>query len=118
MTFRFTKVQKTKLIGAWARLEAGRFHGTAFDPKPAVKLFTPDAGATWLLAAMTADETVGWGVADLGLGFVETGDVDLVELRRLRGRLGLPVEIDRWFKPDRSVATYQREGHAAGRLIA
>jgi hypothetical protein len=38
-----------------------------------------------------------------GLGFVEIGDVDLTELRQLRGKLGLPVEIDRWFKPDQSL---------------
>jgi hypothetical protein len=118
MTFRFTKPQKTKLVAAWDRLEQARAHGEAFDPVPVVKLFTPDAGATWLLAAMSPDETTAWGVADLGLGFVEMGEVDLAELRQLRGKLGLPVEIDRWFKPDQTLSAYQREGQAAGRLTA
>lgn len=118
MTFRLTKSQKTKLLRGWEGLQSARTDGAIFDPQPVVKLFTPDAGATWLLAAMSPDGTVGWGVADLGLGFVEVGDVDLTELRRLRGRLGLPVEIDRWFKPDRSTRTYQREGEAQGRLVA
>ena len=118
MTFRFTKPQKTKLFGAWHRLEQARAQGAPYDPMPVVKLFTPDAGATWLLAAMSPDETTAWGVADLGLGFVEMGDVDLAELRQLRGKLGLPVEIDRRFKPDRTLSAYQREGQAAGRLTA
>lgn len=118
MTFRLTKAQKTKLIGAWGRMDAARASGVTFDPLPVVKLFTPDASATWLLAAMSPNKTLAWGVADLGLGFVEIGEMNLDELRRLRGRLGLPVEIDRWFRPDRSLATYQREGQAAGRLTA
>lgn len=118
MTFRFTKPQKTKLVAAWDRLEQARAQGAPYDPVPVVKLFTPDAGATWLLAAISPDETTAWGVADLGLGFVEIGEVDLVELRQLRGNLGLPVEIDRWFQPDRTLSAYQREGQGAGRLTA
>ena len=117
MTFRFTKLQKTILVAAWDRLEQALAHGEAFDPVPVVKLFTPDAGATWLLAAISPDETTAWGVADLGLGFVEMGDVDLAELRQLRGKLGLPVEIDRWFKPDKSLWGYQRDGQLRGSLV-
>ena len=60
MTFRLTKTQKTKLIAAWGRVEAARASGATCDPLPVVKLFTPDAGATWLLVAMSPDESVAW----------------------------------------------------------
>lgn len=72
--------------------------------------------ATWLIAALSPDERYAWGVCDLGLGFVETGGVDMVELRGLRGRLGLPVERDRWFTPSMTIGDYQSEGARLGRL--
>lgn len=61
-----------------------------FDHFPVVKLFTPDAGATWLLSELAADGDTAFGLCDLGLGCPELGYVSLTELRRLRGRLGLP----------------------------
>lgn len=68
-----------------------------FDPAPVVKLFTPDAGATWLLTEMDPDEHDHvFGLADLGLGTPELGWTSLSELASVRGRLGLPVE--RWRK--------------------
>lgn len=30
-----------------------------FDPAPVVKLFTPDAGATWLLTEIDPDDQIG-----------------------------------------------------------
>ena len=36
-----------------------------FDPPPVVKLFTPDAGATWLLSEIDpADPTIAFGLCD------------------------------------------------------
>lgn len=118
MSLRFTARQLARLHKNWAAMEAAREIGGAFDPEPVVKVFTPDAGATWLIAAASPDGRLAFGVADLGQGFVEVGDVDLHELATVRGRLGLPVEIDRWFRADRSLWTYQRQGAASGRLIA
>jgi hypothetical protein len=45
------------------------------DPIPVVKLFTPDAGATWLLTEIEQDggEFLGFGLCDLGLGAPELG---------------------------------------------
>ena len=118
MTLRFTKAQTAELHQNWQAMVEAREAGTAFDPKPVVKAFTPDAGATWLIAAAAPDGRLAFGVADLGQGFVEVGDLDLHELAAVHGRLGLPVEIDRWFRADKSLWSYQRQGNAKGRLEA
>jgi len=45
-----------------------------FDPSPVVKLFTPDAGATWLLTEIDPDDDDhAFGLCDLGLGYPELG---------------------------------------------
>ena len=72
-----------------------------FDPAPVVKLFTPDAGATWRLTEIDADDhDHAFGLCDLGLGMPEIGWVSLSELATVRGRLGLPVERDLHFRAE------------------
>ena len=89
-----------------------------FDPPPVVKLFTPDAGATWLLTEIDPDdEDHAFGLCDLGLGFPELGYVSLAELMSVRGRLGLPVERDLHFTASRSISEYAREARLAGRIV-
>ena len=45
-----------------------------FDPPPVVKLFTPDAGATWLLTEIDSDNhDHAFGLCVLGLGIPELG---------------------------------------------
>ncbi len=90
-----------------------------FDPHPVVKLFTPDAGATWLLCESDPeDETRLHGLCDLGQGFPELGWVSLVELEALRRPLRLPVERDLYFKADKPISAYVREARLAGRIVA
>lgn len=90
-----------------------------FDPPPVVKLFTPDAGATWLLTEIDPDDDDrAFGLCDLGLGFPELGYVRLMELAVVRGRLGLPVERDLHFKADKPISVYAREARLAGRIVA
>ena len=49
-----------------------------FDPAPVVKLFTPDAGATWLLTEIDPDDhDHAFGLCDLGLGMPKIGWVSL-----------------------------------------
>lgn len=92
--------------------------GRSLDPKPVVKVFTPDAGATWLLTEIDPDDTdIAFGLADLGLGSPELGYVSLSELGALRGRLGLPVEVDRYFRPDRPLSAYAAAARHAGRIV-
>ena len=90
-----------------------------FDPAPVVKLFTPDAGATWLLTEIDPDDhDHAFGLCDLGLGYPELGWVSLAEIAALRGRLGLPVERDLHFAPQRRLSAYAREARLAGRIVA
>jgi len=88
-------------------------------PKPVVKLFTPDANATWLLAWLEEeDEDVAFGLCDLGMGCPEMGTVRLSELAALRGPMGLPVERDMYFTPEKSLLEYANDARKAGRIAA
>jgi hypothetical protein len=89
------------------------------DFLPAVKLFTPDAGCTWLLAELDPDEPdIAFGLCDLGMGHPELGTVRISELESVRGRLGLPVERDRHFRPCKTLSAYADEASLAGVIKA
>ncbi|MEJ7669598.1 MAG: DUF2958 domain-containing protein [Casimicrobiaceae bacterium] len=93
--------------------------GDQRDPRPVVKLFTPDANATWLLTELDpADPDLAFGLCDLGLGSPELGYVRLSELSALRGPLGLSVERDRYFVAGRPLSAYANEAQAAGAIRA
>ena len=93
--------------------------GEEIDPQPVVKLFTPDAAATWLLSEIDpADADRAFGLCDPGLGSPELGFVSLAELADLRGRLGLPVERDRHFVGNRPLSAYAAAARAAGRITS
>ena len=92
--------------------------GEQTDPPPVVKLFTPDAAATWLLAEIDSrDPDPAFGLCDLGLGEPELGYVSLDDLASIRGRLGLPVEIDRWFVPDKPLSGFADAARAGRRIV-
>jgi hypothetical protein len=89
------------------------------DHFPVVKLFTPDAGATWLLSECDLDEpNQFYGLCDLGLNCPELGYVSLEEIMGVRGRLGLPVERDLHFVADKPLSAYADEARAKGRIVA
>jgi hypothetical protein len=89
-----------------------------FDPPPVVKLFTPDAGATWLLTELDpVDPDRAFGLCDLGVGFPELGYVSLTELQAVRGRCGLPVERDLHFIATKTLSAYAREARHAERIV-
>lgn len=89
----------------------------SFDPEPVVKLFTPDAGATWLLASLDPeDPDVAFGLCDLGVGFPELGTVSLAEIAEVRGAIGLPVERDLLFAADRPLSRYESDATALGAI--
>lgn len=93
--------------------------GETIDPMPVVKLFTPDAGATWLLSELDpSDPDIAFGLCDLGLGEPELGYVSVKEIKTIRGRLGLPVERDMHFTPTQSLGAYAREASRKGRIDA
>ena len=89
-----------------------------FDPPPVVKLFTPDASATWLLTEIDPDDyDHAFGLCDLGQGFPELGYVSLTELQSVRGSLGLPVERDLHFVATKAISAYAREARLAERIV-
>lgn len=90
-----------------------------FDPFPFVKLSTPDAGATWLIAEAypKGEDLRLFGLCDLGLGSPELGYVMLSEIEDVRGKLGLPVERDLYFKAEHRLSVYAKLARHAGMII-
>ncbi len=69
-----------------------------------VRLFTPDAHATWLLAALDpADGDTAYGLCDVGIGTPELGHVKLSDLASIVGPLKRPILRDLYFRPTRSL---------------
>ena len=88
------------------------------DHVPVVKLFTPDANATWLLTELYPDDpSIAFGLCDLGLGFPELGDVSVTEIEALRGRLGLPVEKDEHFTAAQPISEYAKAARDNQRIM-
>ena len=117
-----TKALRAKLIDNGQAQRAAILNGgddpQPIDPYPVVKLFTPDAGATWLLTELDPeDEDLAFGLCDLGLGEPELGYVRISELQALRGPLRLPVERDLHFEASRPISAYFQEARRAGRIV-
>jgi hypothetical protein len=109
---------KTRLLEN-GRQNAARIaaDGDTIDFHPVVKLFTPDAGCTWLLSEIDPENPdVAFGLSDLGMGCAELGSVSLAEIGALRGKLGLPVERDLHFKAEKSLTAYADEARLLGRI--
>ena len=109
-----TNEQRIKMIENG--IESQKNH--ACNHWPVVKLFTPDAGCTWLLSELDPEEPdIAFGLCDLGLGFPELGYVSISEIARLRGNLGLPVERELNFKATKSLLEYSKDANDAGRIV-
>jgi hypothetical protein len=94
--------------------EAAKGTPAEIDFIPVVKLFTPDAGCTWLLTELDPEEPdIAFGLCDLGMGFPELGSVRISEIASVRGPLGLPVERDQFFAPRHTLSVYARAAHRA-----
>lgn len=67
---------------------------------PICKFFNPTGAATWLIFARDHDcPDILWGLADLGMGYIEYGTISLSELEDLKVGFGLGVERDLHFTP-------------------
>ncbi|MFK3999627.1 DUF2958 domain-containing protein [Pseudomonas aeruginosa] len=94
-----------------------RAAGRAIDPVPVVRLFTPDAHVTWLLAALDpADGDTAWGLIDLGLGIPAQGTVKLSDLAGIVGPCKQPVLRDTYFRPTRTLSEYTRLAERDGAI--
>lgn len=93
--------------------------GEDFDPHPIAKLFTPDAGATWLITELDPDDpSIAFGLCDFGLGSPELGSVSLDEIAAVKGPLGLGVERDLHFVARQPISAYAEEARRVGRIVA
>jgi len=114
-----TDVQFDLLLANGLMSRAFQERDALFDPHPAVKLFTPDAGATWLLTEVAPEEpSIAFGLCDLGLAFPELGCVSQDELATVRGRLCLPIEQDTGFRANGPLSAYAAAARSAGRIQA
>jgi hypothetical protein len=104
---------RERLLANGARSAAGE----DIDPMPIVKLFTPDANATWLLTELDPDRpTIAFGLCDLGLGCPELGSVSLSELATVCGPMGLPVERDEHYHETRAISVIAKLARRAGHV--
>lgn len=111
-----TEAMRAQLVKNFIDVENGL---SPMDLLPVAKLFYPAGAATWLLAYTPPDEPeIAWGLADLGLGYPETGDIYLPELLEFRGRWGLGIERDLHFQADMSIGQYLERAEACGILRA
>ena len=86
------------------------------DHKPALKLFNPVGGATWLLTELEGD--VAFGLCDLGQGTPELGSVSISELENLTLAMGLKIERDRYFTADKTLSEYATAARDSGSIAA
>ena len=109
-----TAEQRTQLLAVGEARAAGR----SIDPMPTVRLFTPDAHATWLLAALDpADGDTAYGLIDLGISMPELGHVKLSDLASIVGPNKLPVMRDRYFQAVRPLSEYLRLAQENGSIV-
>jgi len=84
----------------------GNLKKTYYLRKPYLKLFNPCGAATWFISEHDEETGIMFGLCDLGMGFVELGDVSLKELKELKLPYGLTIERDTSFKPKMSITEY------------
>lgn len=114
-----TKSIREKLLANGRTQEPVRGTNEEIDFPPVVKLFTPDAACTWLLSEIDPeDPDIAFGLCDLGMGTPELGSVRISEIESVRGKLGLPVERDRYFEAEKTLSAYADGARAVGAIRA
>ena len=93
-----------------------RARGDDIDPYPVVKLYTPDAGAAWVLTALAADGDLAYGLIDVGTGFPELGEVSLAMLEGIRGPKGQPVVVEPQYRPRKTLSAYLADARRDGMI--
>jgi hypothetical protein len=113
-----TQAQREQLLDNGRRQAAVKGTSAEIDFEPVVKLFNPCGAATWLLTEIDPDdETVAWGLCDLGMGCPEFGTVSLTEMAEYRSRLGLGIERDLHFTAHGPISAYIAAANVAGRIV-
>ena len=117
----YTKLQLKQLLANGRNAAEERDGTRKYDGsrKPVVKWFAPFGGATWLISEIDPDSTdIAFGLADLGLGFPELGDVYIPEIKAIRGPLGLGVERDLHWDAEMTLADYADLARKTGSITA
>ena len=115
----YTPEQFERLLENGRKSQKANAKGALFDPEPVVKWFAPFGSATWLITEVYPDDpTIAFGLADLGLGFPEFGDISVSEIQSITGPAGLKIERDLFFKPDRPLSLYAEEARLLGHIAA
>lgn len=108
-----TECQRQKLIENGRRQAEVKGTQGEIDFEPVVKLLNPGGAGTWLLTEICPDdETVAWGLCDLGVGCAEFGTVSMTELADFSGRFGLGIARDLYFTASGPISRYVGEGLA------
>ncbi|ERS13202.1 hypothetical protein Q668_15815 [Alcanivorax sp. PN-3] len=108
-----TTEQRAQLLA----IGESRATGQVIDPLPVVRLFTPDAHATWLLVSLDPEDgDTAYGLIDLGIGMPALGTVRLSDLAGIVGPRKLPVRWDRYFQAVRPISEYVRLAQLNGSI--
>jgi len=108
-----TADERTRLLAHGAALAASQ----RLDPLPVVRLFTPDAHATWLLVSLDpADGDTAYGLIDLGIGMPALGTFKLTDLAGIVGPRELPVRRDRYVQAVRPLSECVRLAQENGAI--
>jgi hypothetical protein len=113
-----TKVLREQLLENGRRQATVKGTTDEIDFPPVVKLFNPCGAATWLLTEIDPDDdTVAWGLCDLGTGCPEFGTVSLTELAGYRNWLGIGIERDQYFEAQGPISAYIAAASDAGHIV-
>lgn len=108
-----TSKQHAQLLANGRAFAAGEIE----EMEPVVRLFTPDAHATWLLATLDPmDGDTAYGLCDVGLGRPGFGRIKLSELGGFVGPAKMPVMRDAYFRPTRSLWDYAYYAYLDGSI--
>jgi hypothetical protein len=114
-----TKALREQLLENGRHQAAVKGTSDEIDFPPVVKLFNPCGAGTWLLTEIDPDdETVAYGLCDLGVGCPEFGTVSLTELGGYRNGLRLGIERDLYFTARGPISTYISAANKAGSIVA
>ena len=100
-----------KLLTAEIKKKAEKQYtlGADMDKQQVVaKYFDPCGSWTWYLMNIDPENNMGyaWGIVS---GFeVETGSFSLQELSEFKGKMGIGIERDLWFKPMPATEVWQK----------
>ncbi|WP_430304925.1 DUF2958 domain-containing protein [Pseudomonas mosselii] len=109
-----TDAQRAQLLANGRARAAGQ----DLDPLPVVRLFTPDAHAIWLLAALDPEDgDTAYGLCEIGIGLPDLSTVRLSELASIVGPQQQPIERDLYFVPRRTLSEYTRLARINGSVI-